>query len=139
MSGPDAALQEAVVSALRSDAAVLAALAGVGPERRIYDRVPAKWVLPYITIGEIQIIDDTHCEAAWECFVTTHAWSVAVGKPEAQLIGAAVGAALDAELSIAGFICVDWQFRSRSYLLEEDGLTTHCINTHRYLIDQATT
>lgn len=139
MSGPDAALQEAVVSALRSDAGVLAALAGVNPERRIYDRVPTKWVLPYITIGEIQIIDDTHCEAAWECFVTTHVWSDKVGKPEAQAIGAAVGAALNAQLQMGGFVCVDWQFRSRSYLLEEDGLTTHGVITHRYLIDQATT
>lgn len=139
MSGPDAALQEAVFSALKESQAVLAALGGADAQRRVYDRVPAKWVLPYITIGEIQILDDTHCEAAWEAFVTTHVWSDKVGKPEAQLIAAAVGTALNAQLTLPGFVCVDWAFRDRRYITEPDGLITHGVNTHRYLIDQAPT
>jgi len=136
MSGPDAALQQAVFKTLAESADVLAALGGADAKRRVYDRVPAKYVLPYITIGEIQILDDTHCEAAWEAFVTTHVWSDKVGKPEAQAVGAAVGEALNAELRLPGFVCVDWQFRSRSYITEPDGLITHGVITHRYLIDQ---
>jgi len=139
MSGPDAALQQAIFSALTESQAVLAALGGTDAARRVYDRVPTRYVLPYITIGEIQILDDTHCDAAWEAFVTTHVWSDKVGKPEAQLIAGAVGEALNTELTLPGFICVDWAFRDRRYITEPDGLTTHGVNTHRYLIDQALT
>lgn len=137
MARPDEALPQAVFRTLSADAAVLAALGGADASRRIYDRVPSKYVLPYITIGEIQIVDDTHCEAAWEAFVTTHAWSEKIGRGEAQRIGAAIGEALDAELVIPGFVCVVWQFRTARYFTEPDGLTAHGLVEHRYLIDQA--
>jgi hypothetical protein len=137
VASPDEALQKAVFSALTSNEAVLAALAGADPAKRVYDRVPAKYVLPYITIGEIQVLDDTHCEAAWEAFVTTHAWSDKVGKGEVQRIGGAIGEALNAALVIPGFVCTEFQFRERRYFTEPDGLTTHGVIVHRYLIDQA--
>jgi hypothetical protein len=134
MSHPGAVLQEAVFAALRSSSAVASAF---GEAPRIYDRVPANHKLPYITIGDIQLIDDTHCEAAWEAFVTTHVWSEKVGKPEAMRIADAVGEALNAELTLDGFVCTDWQFRDTRIFTEPDGLTTHAVVTHRYLIDQS--
>lgn len=137
MSAPDEALQEAVFNALKADEAVLAALGGANASRRIYDEVPPKYVLPYIMLGEVQIVDDTNCGPAWEVFVTTHVWSEAVGFPEVKRIGGAVGAALDAQLTLDGFICTEWQFRTRSYNREGDGLTKHGVIVHRYLIDKA--
>lgn len=134
--GPDEALQVAVFSALSSNAAVLAALGGADAARRIYDDPPSKYVLPYITLGEIEINDDTNCGPAWEAFVTTHVWSEKVGMAEVKRIGAAVGAALDVQLTIAGFICTDWQFRNRRYFREPDSLTKHGVVLHRYLIDR---
>lgn len=134
MTHPGAALQRAVYSALSTSVDVTAAF-GAAP--RIYDRVPPTFTLPYINLGELQVIDDTHCEAAWEAFVTTHVWSEAVGKQEAERIADAVGAALDTELEIAGFRCVHFEHRDTRTLTEPDGLTTHAVLTHRYLIDQA--
>lgn len=134
MAHPGAALQRAVFKMLRDSAVVTTALGG---SSRVYDRVPANARLPYITIGEIQIVDDANCGPAWEAFVTTHAWSEAVGKPESQGIADAMGEALNAQLSVDGFTCTDWQFRDARTFTEPDGLTTHAVITHRYLIDPA--
>jgi hypothetical protein len=134
MTHPGVALQAAIFSALINSADIAAAFV-VAP--RVYDRVPTGVTLPYITIGDIQLVDDTHCEAAWEAFVTTHVWSEAPGKPEASRIADAVGSALDVELVIAGFVCVHFEHRDTRTFTEPDGLTTHAVVTHRYLIDQA--
>lgn len=116
---------------------MLTALGGDRPESRIYDRVPTKHTLPYITIGDIQILDDSHCVQAFEAFVTTHVWSDKVGKPEAHRIAGAVMDALNVELEFAGFACTVFQFRDTRIFAEPDGLTTHAVVTHRYLIDLA--
>ncbi len=137
--GPDEALQKAVFSALTTNAAVLAALGGQSPARRIYDEVPTKFVLPYVVLGEVEILDDTDCDAAWEAFVTTHVFTEEVGYPVVKRIGGAIGSALDAQLTIAGFICTDWQFRNRRYFREDDALTKHGVILHRYLIDREAT
>lgn len=137
--GPDEELQKAVFSALTEGAAVLAALAGVDAKRRVYDEVPTKYVLPYIHLGEVEIIDDSNCGAAWEAFVTTHCFSEEVGYPIVKRIGAAIGSTLNAQLRLPGFICTEWQFRNRRYFREGDGLTKHGVILHRYLIDRAPT
>lgn len=134
MTHPGVALQQAVFSALTNSAELEAAF---GAPPRVYDRVPPNVILPYVTIGELQIVDDTHCEAAWEAFTTTHVWSEAPGKPEASRIADALGSALDSELAIAGFRVVHWEHRDTRTFTEPDGLTTHGVIGHRYLIDQA--
>lgn len=131
---PGDALQRAVVRTLTQDQALTAAFEA---PPRVYDRVPSKYVLPYITLGDIQILDDSHCEAAWEAFVTVHVWSDKVGKPEAQRLGALIGAALSAEIAIDDFVCVLAEFREKRVFSEPDGLTVHGVVTTRYLIDQA--
>lgn len=135
---PGRPLQRAWFSTLREDLD-LAALMGEAP--RVYDRVPAGAALPYIQIGDIQLVDDSHCEAAWEAFVTTHVWSEAVGKPQAQEIADLVGALFhEAALDLGDdFVCVLAEFRDARIFTESDGLTTHGVLTHRVLIDQAAT
>lgn len=131
---PDEALQEAVVAALLGNASLQGFFNG---RPRVFDRVPKGAVLPYIQIGEIQIVDDSDCIAAWEAYVTTHIWSEKPGKKEAQALGKLVGPALNVELTIPGFVCTVFEFRDTRYLADPDGLTTHGVLTHRYLIDQA--
>lgn len=131
---PDEALQEAVVAALEADASLRMFFSG---KPRVFDRVPKNALFPYIQIGEIQIVDDSNCIPAWETYVTTHIWSEKPGKKEAQAIGKLVGPALNVELTIPGFVCTVFEFRDARYLTDNDGLTTHGVLTHRYLIDQA--
>lgn len=132
MSHPAHALQAGVVAALKAHAP-LTALVGA----RIYDRIPAGPVFPYLTIGEDQILDDgTTCDEAWECFVTVHGWSRTVGKVELKLVMAAAMAALGT-VEASGFIVTERQPREVRYLRDPDGLTEHAVATYRYLIDPA--
>lgn len=137
-------LQERVFATLRTSAAVTAK---VGP--RIFDRVPdapppnapqQRAIFPHIVIGEDELNDDSDgCGVAFEAIVTVHVFSRAVGKAEAKTIGAAVRAALDAQLEISGVACRDddSHFRSARYFTEPDGLTTHGVLTFRYVFDVA--
>ncbi|MGE0828942.1 MAG: DUF3168 domain-containing protein [Hyphomonadaceae bacterium] len=135
---PAAALQRAVFAALSDSPAGL----------RVFDRIPQpnpneaeaayrrRVQMPYVTIGDDDIIDDSNaCFAASEAFVTVHVWSGAVGKMEAKAIGGAVRDALSVELAIDGFICTEAEFRDARYFTDPDGVTTHGVLSFRYLID----
>ena len=92
MTEPSLALQGAIVAALKASAA-LGALIG----DRVFDRVPAGAVKPYIRIGDDQVIPDpAECfERSAEVFATLDVFSSAVGKPEAKRIAGAIVDALD--------------------------------------------
>lgn len=124
---PTAALQEAVVKALNTK---------FSGRAKVYDRVPTKHDLPYITVGSIETNDDSHCDAAWECFVTCHAWSDKVGKPEINGLNSDIAEAIGLELTIAGFVCVLGEFQTADSFTDGDGLTMHGVVRCRYLIDQ---
>ncbi len=124
---PTAALQAAVVKALN---------AKFDGRAKVYDRVPTKLALPYITIGTIETNDDSHCDAAWECFVTCHSWSDKVGKPEINQLNSDIAEALGLEIDVAGFVCVLGEFQTADSFVEGDGLTMHGVVRCRYLIDQ---
>ncbi|MEZ0169928.1 DUF3168 domain-containing protein [Microvirga sp. TS319] len=86
----EAALQKAIVGALKGDAGVTAVLAG-----RVYDRVPAGAVLPYVHIRNIQVVDDgADCIDGGEVYIDLDVWSNAVGKVEAERGASAVRKAL---------------------------------------------
>lgn len=141
MSDPTEAFQRGAFAALTGSAALAAITAlkdGNTGKPRVLDRVAtAQDKYPRITLGEIQVLDDSNgCGRAWEIFLTTHVWSRAVGKPEAQVIGGAASAALCAALDLGDdYVCTEYQFREGRYFADEDGLTTHGVLTHRYLID----
>lgn len=142
------ALQRAVFSALRDSDTMLAAFGSERP--RVFDSIPQpepneteaayrkRVRMPYVTIGDDQIIDDsTTCEKAWEVFVTVHVWSRAVGRIEAKSIGSAIEETLDTTLTIDGFVVKEHELRDARYPIDPDGVTTHGIIVLRYLIDPA--
>ena len=147
MADPAEALQRAVFAALRSSTELADAMGGVA---RVYDSVPPpdpnepeaeyrqRVRMPYLVIGDDEFVDDsTTCERAWEANVTVHIWSRADGRVEAKRIGAIVRELLDAALTIDGFICTEHEFRDATYPKDPDGVTTHGVVQHRYLIDPA--
>lgn len=130
MTDPGLELQGAIVAALKA-AEVCSA--------RVYDRVPAAVQFPYVTIGEVQVIDDeAECIEAVEVFVTIHTWSRAVGKPEASAINAQIRAALhNANLPLSTWRLLEIRQRDARTFTDGDGITTHGISVFRALIDPA--
>lgn len=108
--GPALALQEALVTALKSDTAI-AALVGA----RVYDEPPQRVVYPYVRIGNIEIRPfRTDGRAAWSVTFSIEAHSrPQQGRVEAARIGAAVIAALDethGAIPVTGYVFSWCQF-----------------------------
>lgn len=132
MSDPAYALQVAVRAALGSGEL------GIGTPSRVYDRVPAEPVFPYVTIGRDAVDDDSNsCAAAWQCRVQVDVWSRAPGLPEAKLIAGRVRAVLATEIAVDGFLTVLGEHIDTTYLDDPDGVTIHAALRFRYLIDPA--
>lgn len=133
MSDPGLEIQKALVTALK-------ATGGVGTGDRVYDRVPAVPVFPYIRVGDDQVIGDDldGCEDLSEVFCRIHVWSRAVGKPEAKTIAGAVRTRLkSAALTLTGFTVDLAEFVQAQHLDDPDGLTTHSVVEFRFLITHA--
>lgn len=101
---------------------------------RLYEVVPTDAPLPYVHIGEDQIIDDSdECQDGSEINATVHLWS----KPnppstsQARNMVAAVRAALK-NLTITGHDVVLAEFRDALLLTDPSG-ATHVVVNHRYL------
>lgn len=133
MADPALELQRTMVARLKADAAVSAAV-GV----RVYDHVPQDVSFPYVSIGDIQILDDAaECVIGTEAFVTIHVWSRSVGLVETRSIAAAVRGALhEAPLVLNGFSLIECRHRDTMTRLESDGLTGHAVISFRGLVDQ---
>lgn len=120
-------LQAAVVKALKEDPDLAALIGG-----RVYDRVPAKPVAPYITIGDAQIVDDSNaCLSLAEYSLQIDAWSEDVGYPEVKRIGGMAAKVLDAALPMDGFAIVIHRIRV-GYSRERDNLTSRATITALY-------
>lgn len=130
MTDPGYELQVAIVMALRA-----AGVAG----GRVYDSVPQNAAMPYVNVGQIDVVDDgAECIDAVEVTVTIHTWSAAVGKPEAQAIQAHIRANLhEASLALATWALVDLRHRDSTTFSDPDNITTHGISIFRALIDPA--
>lgn len=137
MSDPCAALQMAIVTALKADAALDALIEG-----RVYDFVPdpvkpaTTPTFPYLTVGDGQVIgDDNDCADQSEVFFQVHAWSRKPGYPEVKSIAGAVRSAIKAAaLSLAGFTITVTQFTQSRFIKDPDGLTRHAVVEFRFLI-----
>ena len=78
-------LQQAIVAALKADAALVALVTG------IYYQPPHGAVKPYVSLGpEDWVSDDADCIQGYEGAVQIDVWSATVGKPEAKRIANAV-------------------------------------------------
>ena len=87
----EAALQKAIVGRLKEDAPLTALVSG-----RIYDRVPAGAVMPYVHLRNFQSVDDgAECVDGLEVFIDIDVWSNAVGKVEASRAAGAIRTALN--------------------------------------------
>ncbi|MGY6251611.1 DUF3168 domain-containing protein [Bosea thiooxidans] len=135
MSEATLPLQAAVVAALKAHAP-LTALVGA----KVYDRVPANTVPPYVTItGWQEIEDGTDCMDASEVFFDVQCFSAAVGRPEAARIAGAVKDALH-RLAPATAGCGDTEilYRGTQYFTESDNATTRAVVNFHALTDSAT-
>lgn len=136
MSDPSLAMQDAVEAALRGDAAVKAAFAGV---TRLYTlSAPVDAPFPHLIIGEDQVVgDDTECGPASDITVSVHVYArgadPAGGRREAKTIAGAVRAALSKALTLDGHVVIDWTYETTRHLTDPDGLTAHSVVELTYL------
>lgn len=137
-SDPAAALEAGVYAALTAAPAMIAAFGGAP---RIFDDVPvdpatgtvATALFPYCTIGDDQLVGQTNQNTdVTEAFVKVETWSRGPSFAEAKAIAAAVRAALDAAIPLAGHDVVTHVFHGAQMRREPDGLTRRVITTIRF-------
>ena len=127
MSSSSWALQQALYSAITSNAQLLALLGGA----RIYDDVPQTAAFPYLALGQSTLRDwssgggdgdgDEHA-------LTFHVWSRAAGRRETHEIMSALKSALhDAALTLSGHRLVNLRHVLSEARREPDGDTYHGI------------
>lgn len=137
MSEPALAIQEAVITALRSSAAVDTLVA-----KRVYDFVPgtepgstAKF--PCISFGEASSrpAEESDCIDGTEHSFTIYCWSRTAGYPECKRMAAAVRSALhDADLPVTDFDLVDLRWESTDFRRDDDGSNVAALS-FRALLD----
>jgi hypothetical protein len=127
------AIQRAVFAKLTSTPEVTALIG-----QRVFDRVTTAATFPYVTIFDAQVIEDGADEIdADEVFFDLHIWSRKVGALEAKEIAGAVRRALhETDLDLGDdHALVDVRFRSLQVLRDDDGLTTHAVQTFHALTE----
>ena len=118
----------------------------LGTPARVYDRVPADVVFPYVAIGEAEEnADDVECIDGSEHFLTCHVWTRdqgQQGKVEAKRIGTAMNAAIAAAVAAAPDLATHrlqvFARGSARYFDDQDGLTVHGVLIYRALTEPKT-
>lgn len=120
-------LQQAIVAALRADAALQALIPDPDLGARVYDRAPQGAFADRVTVGaSVGEPVDAHALSAWRCVFTLDVWSRAYGSAAARRIVAAVHAALHERsltLGAGGFVFA--QVIDQRVMTEDHGETTH--------------
>lgn len=134
MADPGEAFHVAQDAALRGSDE-LAAL-WPGGVARIYSVVPQNAPLPFVRIGDDQIIEDSdECLSGSEIFATVHVWT-SPEPPDVQLgrrIAGVIRDALAADIGLNGFDTVLFAFVETRHLTDPDG-TSHALLVFRYLV-----
>ena len=133
---PSIAVQRAVVLALKSSAALQKL---IGVPARVYDRVPPGASLPYVTIGEDEVRDNSAEDMdGAEVTAMVHVWS-ADSKAAAKAIAAAavVAVAMELDLSPDGQRCTSALVESLHHLSGPDGETFHSVVSVTYQTEPA--
>jgi len=132
MADPAAAFHAAEDAALRGSAALAALFPG--GVVRVYSTVPQNAPLPFIRIGDDQIIEDSdECASGSEIFATVHVWTKP-DPPSVQLgrqIAGVIRETLAPDLAIAGFDTVLARFQDTRLLTDPDG-SSHAVLTFHY-------
>lgn len=119
--------------------ALYQALTPVVPDARVYDRVPIGASLPYVTIGDEQVVDDGNtCDNGWEVFSDVHIWSRANGGfQEAKLLVATIVPAIVGITSIDGHHLISVEVENTRIFRDPDGLTSHGVISVKFIINPA--
>jgi len=132
MSDPAVAFHAAQDAALRASAELAALFPG--GVVRVYSVVPQNAPLPFIRIGDDQVLEDgDECVSGSEIFAAVHVWT-APDPPDVQLgrrIAGVVRATL-VDLVLAGFDLVLGEFVDTRHLTDPDG-SSHAVLGFRYL------
>jgi hypothetical protein len=134
MSDPSLELQTAIVTKLKANAGVVAAVGN-----RVYDNVPPNASFPYISLGDSQVLpDDADCIDGTEVFFNLDGWSRDLRFPECKTISKAIVACLHNQpLTVAGYDAIVFEMNNISYLRDPDGITRHVALSFRALIVSA--
>lgn len=132
-----AALQIAVVDALKADAGVAAFLGD-----RIYDNAPVTEYFPYLTLGPSQEIDDSaECVDGAECFQQIDVWTMEGGSQltAKQICGAVKRALHGAEIELEDpFALVLIEIEDWRVTGDPDEKISHGIVNVRALVERVT-
>lgn len=132
-AGPYKTAQEA---ALRASSALATAMGTV----RIYTEVPADAKLPYIVLGNDQVLlENADCAMEAEVTSTVTAWSRTAPLDkgaQARAIGAAIIDALNLELTVPGWDVDEWEVQSEQYLTDPDQSTKLVLVVRHLLLEQ---
>lgn len=135
MSSPKAAFSAAQDAALRGSAALATAMGTGG--KGILTEVPANQAPPYVVQGEIQVLlENDPCADEAEVFSTVHVWSRTSPLDhgaQAGAMGAAMIAALNAQLTLTGWTVDEWELQSEGYSTDPDQ-STHGVLVFHYLL-----
>ena len=134
MADPAAAFHAAQDAALRTSADLAALFPG--GVVRVYSVVPQNAPLPFIRIGDDQVIEDSdECVSASELFAAVHVWTKP-DPPSVQLgrqIAGVVRETLAPEFPIQGFDTVLARFMDARHLTDPDG-SSHAVLTFHFLV-----
>lgn len=133
-AGPYKVAQEA---ALRTSSALAMAM---GPVLRLYTEVQPDAKLPYVVLGNDQILIETNpgCADEAEVISTVTWWSRTSPTDkgvQARAMGSAIIDALNVQLTVAGWDVDEWEVQSEQYLTDPD-LSTKGIAVIRHLLTE---
>ena len=131
MADPAAAFHAAQDAALRASVDLAALFPGGQP--RIYSVVPQNAPLPFLRIGDDQILEDsTECVSGSEIYALVHVWTKP-DPPGVQLGRVIAGLVRDilTDIEIAGFDTVLALFVDTRHLTDPDG-SSHAVLTFHY-------
>ena len=137
MSSPAAAYHSAQDAALRASADLATAMGTI----RLYTEVPPNAPLPYVVLGQDQVlIENDDCADEAEVISTINIWSRV--KPldkgaQARAIGSAVIGALNLQLTVTGWDVDVWEVQSESYSTDPDQ-SSHGVLVLRHLLTKQT-
>jgi Protein of unknown function (DUF3168) len=133
MPDPAAAFHAAQDAALRASTDLAALFPG--GVVRVYSVVPQNATLPYLRIGDDQIIEDADptCAVSSEIYALVHVWTKP-DPPDVQLgrqMAGAIRDTLSPNLTIAGFDCELAEFIDTRHLTDPDG-SSHAVLTFHF-------
>lgn len=138
MSDPSYALQKAVYDALTGSSELVAFIGtvkvGTINTAKVFHRVPDGTPLPYVHIGQDQIIADEDSLGVFsDCYATIHVFSATM--PELKQIVGKVRAALAVDLPLVGFNVQMGRLVDVIYRTDEDGNSQieHAVMTFNYI------